>query len=375
MQDMLDLLTAHRRALHKIPEMGNSEWKTHAYLREQLALCAPDQLEGFASTGLRAVYLCGIPGARTLAFRADIDALPVKEPEGCTFRSQHEGMMHACGHDGHMAALLAFAYRIKTLKEQKTLRVNAVLLFQPAEETTGGAQRMIGEGALENPHVDEIFGFHLMPEYPVGTIALSPGGVMAANTEFDLHFLGKAAHGAMPHLGSDAAAALCMTYGQLQTLISRLAPPTEPVVLTMGRVYAGNIRNVVADEGGMEGILRSYDNALQQALLEKFADAARAASAPYGVTVSYAEHCYYPSVVNDEALTTRTAPLIGVHARQKPLLTAEDFSFFALARPSVYAFVGVRDETHTHPLHSEKFGFDERALLPALQWYEAILGA
>ena len=372
-EELLTLIRQWRRDLHAIPEMGNEERETSAYIARAVEETRPDSARNMAGTGWKFVYRCGRAGAPALAFRADIDALPVTENSIYPYPSRHKGMMHACGHDGHMSALLALSRIAAELRDSGHLGVDVVLLFQPAEETTGGAERMVAQGALEDPHVCAVFGFHLMPQVDKGVIALSPGGVMAANTEFDLTFTGARAHGAMPNLGADAAAAVAQTYLALQTYMTRAVPPTSPAVLTFGRMAAGNLRNIVADEGILEGILRSYDARLQEELTKEFRRAAQAVASVYHVKVGYAQHCYYPPVINDEALVARVAPLIERWEKQQPLLTAEDFSFFSQARPGVYAFVGVRDEKRSAPLHSDRFDFDERALLPAVNWYVRIL--
>lgn len=372
-EELLTHIIHWRRDLHAIPEMGNSEWETSAYIERAVGETRPDSACTLAGTGKKFVYRCGRAGAPALAFRADMDGLPVTENSIYPYPSRHAGMMHACGHDGHMSALLALAHIAGRMRDEGRLEVDVVLLFQPAEETTGGAARMIEEGALEDPHVCAVFGFHLMPQVDAGTIALSPGGVMAANTEFDLTFRGTRAHGAMPNLGADAAAAVAQAYLALQTFMTRAVPPTEPAVLTFGHMAAGNLRNIVADEGILEGILRSYDDAMQEKLVGEFQRVARAAASVYGVEVDFAQHCYYPPVVNDAALVARVMPLIDAHAPQQPLLTAEDFSFFSKARPGVYAFVGAGDDARRAPLHSDRFDFDERALLPAVDWYTRII--
>ena len=210
-QVYLELLKRHRRALHRIPEIGDTEFKTQAYLIRELELLKPDDLRIYAGTGVRAVFRgngCG----RVLAFRSDIDALPVTEETGCSYASEHPGYMHACGHDGHMANLLVFA---KWLSDHREALVDdVVLLFQPAEETVGGAKRMIDEGALEDPHVDVIYGMHMMPDVPKGKIASCAGPIMAQTCEMDFVIHGKSAHGATPHLGKDAITAM----GHLLTL-------------------------------------------------------------------------------------------------------------------------------------------------------------
>ena len=372
---LLERLKGWRRDLHAIPEMGNSEFKTSAYIEQALRGTRPDAAEQLAGTGWKFVYRCGRADARALAFRSDIDALPVTERSIYPYPSRHPGMMHACGHDGHMTALLALGHIASQKRDAGALPCDVVLLFQPAEETTGGAQRMIEQGALENPHVDAVFGFHLMPQVPKGSIALSPGGVMAANTEFDLTFTGVRAHGAMPHLGADAAAALAQTYLALQTYMTRAVPPNAPAVLTAGHISAGNLRNIVADAAVLEAILRTYDNEMQDRLIAEFQRIASSVSSVYGVTTGFAQHCFYPAVINDAALVERVRPLIDQPLPQEALLTAEDFSFFGQERPAVYAFVGAGDEKRSAPLHSDQFDFDEAALLPALAWYTRIIDA
>ena len=372
-EELLTHVIHWRRDLHAIPEMGDAEWETSAYIERAVRETHPDSAEKLAGTGWKFVYRSGKAGAPALAFRSDIDGLPVKENSIYPYPSKHEGMMHACGHDGHMSTLLALSQIVARMRDEGRLFVDVVLLFQPAEETTGGAARMIEQGALENPHVQAVFGFHLMPQVDKGVIALSPGGVMAANTEFDLTFSGTRAHGAMPHLGADAAAAVAQTYVALQTYMTRAVPPTSPAVLTFGHMSAGNLRNIVAEQGLLEGILRSYDAQMQERLTGEFLRIARAVSSVYGVEVGFAQHCYYPPVCNDADLVRRVTPLIDRHAEQQPLLTAEDFSFFAEARPGVYAFVGTGDEARRAPLHSDRFDFDESALLPAIRWYTRII--
>lgn len=370
---LLERLRAWRRDLHAIPELSTQEFETSAYVKSVLDETKPDIAEQLADTGWKFVYKSADENAKALAFRADMDALPVTENSIYPHPSQHPGMMHACGHDGHMVALIALGHVAAELREEGKLPVHVVLLFQPAEEGIGGAERMIAQGALENPHVECVFGFHLMPQVQNGVIALSPGGVMAGNTEFNLFFRGKRAHGAMPHLGSDAAAAMCSTYLMLQTHMTRAVPPTAPAVLTFGHVSAGNTRNVVAEKAEMQGILRTYDNAMQEKLIEDFKLIAANVSLPYGVETDYEKHCFFPAVINDAALVKKVRPLIPVSCDQESLLTAEDFSFFAIARPGVYAFVGCKDEKRSAPLHSDQFDFDETALIPAVDWYRNLI--
>ena len=235
-------LRAHRRALHQIPEVGYEEHETYAYLMEQLRALAPDDLKTYAETGIRAVFR-GDGTGRVIAFRSDIDALPISEKTGCAFASRHPGKMHACGHDGHMANLLTFAQWLS--EHRASLCDDVVLLFQPAEETIGGAKNMIEEGALENPHVEVVYGMHMMPDVPIGRISACAGPMMAQTCEMDIVIHGLASHGAMPHLGRDAVMAMAHLLTLLQTTVARSIDPAQPALLNQKR-NSPPLRNTAA---------------------------------------------------------------------------------------------------------------------------------
>ena len=373
--EILKILTAHRRYLHTIPERGNQEVKTSAYIKEQLAKTFPDEMIPANGTGIKCVYLCGRDNAETFGFRSDIDALPIAEKSSCEVQSKHPGMMHACGHDGHMATLLTFAQIVGEKKREGTLNRNVVLLFQPAEETTGGAAQMIQEGALENPHIDAIFGLHVMPQVDKGTIALSAGNVMASNNYIILHFHGKPAHGAQPHLGSDAAGAMASAYVQLQSYMAHTVPAQEAAVLTFGKMIAGTQRNIVAGEATMEGILRTYNSEVQKKILSGIKAVCESAAAPYGVSVTMETECDYPTVHNDEMLFERFSKCVPSRVAQSPIMIAEDFAIFSAARPSLFSFAGVGDDKRRSALHTDTFDLDECALIPAVRLYTNIIEA
>ena len=358
---LLERLTAHRRALHQIPEMGYDLPKTHAYCMSALRQCCPDELRVFAQTGIRAVF--SATGARrTIAFRSDMDALPIQEPAGCAWRSCHEGAMHACGHDGHMANLLALAEWIAA--HRAAVRCNVVLIFQPAEETTGGAQRMIEEGVLQSPDVDAIYGMHMMPDVPKGKIALCPGPIMAQTCELNFDLTGRSAHGAAPHMGRDAAVAMAYLITMLQTVVSRSVNPAERAVITIGRVQAGTQRNIIADKARLEGICRTFSNAVFEGIEDRIKAICRGTAMAFDVDVCYQRGVYYPCTNNDPDETCRVAALLGENALEaQPRMTAEDFSYYQLKVPGVFVFCGCRDDRFGAPLHSEQFGFDEAALL------------
>lgn len=371
MESYLEQLRAHRRALHRIPEIGEQEHKTQAYIWEQLLQLEPDDLRVFADTGVRAVFK-GNGQGRTVAFRADIDALPVKEETGCSYVSQHEGFMHACGHDGHMANLLVFAMWLNA--HRKELVDNVVLLFQPAEETVGGAKRMIDEGALENPHVDVIYGMHMMPDIPKGTIASCAGPIMAQTCEMDFVIHGKSAHGATPHLGKDAIMAMAHLLTMFQTTVARSVDPCQQALITVGKVSAGKQRNILASEAQMEGIVRTFSNQVYEGLEARIRDDIRGVEAAFGVEIEFIKRVYYPCVENDPQEFERVRALLGDRFMQaKPRMTAEDFSYYQLSIPGVFVFCGCKDDEHTAPLHASTFDFDEQAILPGLALFASLV--
>ena len=365
------LIRAHRRALHRIPELGYSEEKTQAYVLSALRELEPDDLRIFAKTGVRAVFR-GNGTGRVVAFRADMDALPVQEETACGFASEHPGFMHACGHDGHMANLLTFGRWVADHRAH--LRDDVVLLFQPAEETTGGAKRMIDEGALENPHVDAIYGMHVMPDVPKGKVAVCAGPIMAQTSEMDFVIHGKSAHGATPHLGCDAITAMGHLLTLLQTTVARQVDPCQQALITIGRVRAGEQRNILADKAVLEGIVRTFSNRVYEELEASIRRDLEAVDAAFGTHSELIRRVFYPCVENDPSEFERVKAVLGDRFMQaKPKMTAEDFSYYQLSVPGVFVFCGVMDEAHHSPLHASTFDFDEAALLPGLALFAGLV--
>jgi len=364
-------ICADRSALHRIPEESGQERKTQQYLLDALAALAPDELAPCADTGVRAVFR-GDGSGRCVAFRADMDALRITEGTGRADASEHPGRMHACGHDGHMACLLALARLVAG--QRHTLRGHVVLLFQPAEESVGGARRMIEAGALENPKVDAIYALHMMPDLPVGKIGTDVGALMASAGEVDITIHGRAAHGAMPHQGADAVAAAAHLYTLLQTTITRRVNPLERVLITVGRLRAGDRRNVIAHHALLECTVRTFSNEVHAQLLTYIQDDMRAVEAAFGVRCEMREPFGYPCLQNDEGEVQRLAQAAGDSLVQvPPKMTAEDFSFFQQQVPGAYCFCGCLDDTYQAPLHNPKFDFDEHALLWGVQLFHNLL--
>ena len=235
-KELTEDVVRFRRELHTIPELGLTEFKTKEYLLRQLQSFGIKEIYPVIETGLIAVFRSDRPG-KTLAFRTDIDALPIKEETGVSFVSKHEGKMHACGHDGHMATMLGFAKYLATHPE--VIRGTIVLIFQPAEESPGGAQLMIDEGILRDFGVEKIVGLHVFPDFPEGVIASRKGPMMARNGEINLTINGTSAHGAQPHQGHDAILAAAAIIQGLHSIISRNISPLSAGVITFGKIHGG----------------------------------------------------------------------------------------------------------------------------------------
>ncbi|MBU0732983.1 MAG: amidohydrolase, partial [Proteobacteria bacterium] len=251
-----DLIINTRRDLHRIPETAYTEKKTSSYVADYLSREKLEVKTGIAQYGVVGLMKTGRPGA-TLMIRADMDALPITETTGLPFSSTHEGAMHACGHDGHMAMVLGSATVLNKIKEK--LNGTIKFLFQPAEEGPGGAKPMIDAGVMENPKVDYSIGCHLWPDIPDGTIGVRAGAFMAAMDRFDIEIIGKGGHGAMPHLCVDALEVGSQVINALQRVVSRHMNPLSPAVVTIGSFRAGSTFNVIPGEAHMCGTTRTFD--------------------------------------------------------------------------------------------------------------------
>ncbi|RMD63270.1 MAG: amidohydrolase [Planctomycetota bacterium] len=301
-----------------------------------------------------------------------MDALPITEETGVEHASLREGVMHACGHDGHTAILLGAAETLSQLDH----RPNPVtFLFQPAEESGGGGMRMRDEGALDGsilgPAVDRIFGLHGWPQLPLGVVATRPGPIMASTDEFELTIRGQQAHAAQPHLGRDpiVAAAHCVT--ALQTIVSRTVDPLDAAVVTIGAIHAGTASNIIPEEVRMLGTIRALRSALRDELLEAVEKVAQRTAATFSCLAEFHPYEHYPVTVNDEALAERFLALAAatfgaerVERVRAPSMGAEDFAYYCQARPGCFCWLGLapRDGGESAPLHSPRFDFNDEAI-------------
>ena len=362
-----------RRTLHKTPEESMKEYETQKILLKELEKIKPDKIDVFAGTGIRAIFFC--EGAtKTIGFRADMDALCLTEEAENDYKSENPGRMHACGHDGHMSILLTFCRYLSTKRDQ--LKQNIVFLFQPGEEGTGGAKIMIDDGALENPHVDYIYGIHLDPSIPEGKIGTNIGYLMASTTEFNINIKGKTAHGAMPDLGRDCVVAASELVNQLQSIVGREINPLKKAVVTIGKLEAGEARNIIAGSARLEGVFRAYDANVVKQIGDGIKRRIKGIEESFEVKCEYEPYAYFPAVDNDKAITENVLAVVDKDDMiiVEPRMIAEDFSFYQQVRPACFMFLGVQKGKYTYPLHSNKFDFEEHSLLYGLEVYARLLG-
>ena len=366
-----------RRRLHRIPERGFAEVKTQQVIMETLdALGIPYTTE---RTWVVGVIEGALPG-QVVALRADMDALPLEEPEGLPFRSEHPGMMHACGHDAHMTMVLGAAKVLMGMRDR--LPGTVKLLFQPAEETDGGAEPMVQRGVMENPHVDRVYGLHVQPYLPVGVIETRAGTLNASTDEVELTIHGRASHGAYPESGADAIVCAAQVIMSLQTLVSRSVSPLASAVLTLGMISGGTAGNIICDRVSLRGTLRTANGEIRAMMKRRIAEVASGVAAAMGCTAEVCITSGYAALVNDEAEAGRVmrvgARLLGeknVVRKAAPSMGGEDFSFFCERVPGAFFHLGcVKKEDMPAPLlHSRDFHLDEDCLTVGAMMHVALV--
>jgi len=357
-------LLTHRRELHAMPELAFKEVETSRYIAERLEALSPDRLEvGVAETGVVADVKGARPG-RAVLVRADIDGLPIQEAGELAFRSTRRGVMHACGHDVHMAIALEVARAMAERRAQLSGMVRFV--FQPAEERGLGARPMIEAGVLDG--IDRVIGLHVWSELPVGQVSVRPGAMMAGSDMFTLTIRGAGGHGAQPQYTVDAVVIAAQVVSAIQTLASRETAPAAPVVITLGSIHGGSAANIVASEVVIQGTLRSLDVELRARLVRRIAELAE------GIATAMRGHCQFslesavPPVVNDGSVATMVAEaartVVGDDAvvMFEPLMVAEDFAYFLQARSGCFFLLGGAPEGARVGHHTAEFRIDERCL-------------
>lgn len=348
-----------RRDLHRMPELSEQEFETSRYIRAflfKLGLRCKSVGTGLFTT------VKGSEGKRTIGFRADIDALPIVEKSGEPFASDN-GRMHACGHDGHTTMLLLLA---RLLVERRP-RDNVRLIFQFGEEGAGGAERMIEGGALDG--VDEIYAYHVCPELETGKFASSAGALFAGTAEFDVIFNGKAAHCADREQGLDALQAAAQFVAALPQIVE---PIRGNALLHVGKLVAGSARNIVADHAEAAATFRFFDPADRENGMMRLERALVEITNRTGVDHTVVVDTVYEPLINSAYALDRFARVAEVEPCA-PRYTAEDFSAYCMRVPGCMVWLGIRDSKYGSPLHSDTFGFDERALLYGVEAFYRLL--
>lgn len=358
-----------RRALHKIPEPGFEEVKTQEYIQKELDRFGLSY-EKYGKTGIVCEIKADIP-QKTIAYRTDMDGLSITEETNVDFKSTHEGYMHACGHDGHMTIMLTFAKYLSEHRDQ--MENNAVLIFQPAEEGPGGAKVLIEEGLFDAFEIDEIYGYHLMPEIEEGKFATLKGPFMASTGEFYIDIFGKSGHGAKPDEGIDSIVVASDFIQSIQSIVSREISPIDTAVITVGTINGGQRLNIIAEKTHLEGTMRAFNNTTFQVLKDKISKRLDGLSTSYGCRTDVTFKDMYPAVINDDYCVEKFIRLNGEEnfVTVDKQMIAEDFSYYLKEVPGAFIFLGTKNEVKgfVNPLHSSQFNFDEEVLLKGVQGY------
>jgi amidohydrolase len=377
-QALQPCLVAVRRQIHQRPELGFQEKFTAELIQKKLQEWGIQYQSGIAETGIVAI----LQGKKTsfdlkgLAIRADMDALPIQEENDVNYRSQTPGCMHACGHDGHTAIALMTAYYLSQHRDSFAGTVK--IIFQPAEESPGGALPMIQAGVLTNPEVDAIVGLHLWNNLPLGTFGVRSGPLMAAVEQFDIQVQGRGGHGAMPHQTVDALVVGAQIVTALQSIVARNVDPLESAVVTVGNFEAGNARNVIADTAMLRGTVRYFSPKFKDYFCQRITELANSICLAYGATCEVTYVNFYPATINDErmtamvrsiALSMGNSPAAVVQDCQT--MGAEDMSYFLQELPGCYFFLGSAnvDQALAYPHHHPRFDFDETALMIGVEMF------
>ena len=367
-RELQSKLVTWRRNLHQKPELGFQEQITASFIAQKLQEWGIYHQTEIAKTGIVATINSNHPG-KVLAIRADMDALPIQEANQVSYRSQHDGKMHACGHDGHVAIALGTAYYLS--RHLDDWRGTVKIIFQPAEESPGGAKPMIAEGVLTNPDVDAIIGLHLWNNLPLGTVGVRSGALMAAVECFRINILGKGGHGAMPDQTVDSIVVGSQIVNALQTIVSRNVKPLDAAVVTVGEFQAGTALNVIADTARMSGTVRYFNPELETLIRERIEAIISGICQTYGANYELDYWQLYPPVINHKAIA-KLVKSVAVEVVETPLgivpecqtMGGEDMSFFLQQVPGCYFFLGAANPEKglAYPHHHPRFDFDETAL-------------
>ena len=370
-------MTAWRRDLHANPEIGLQETRTSGVIADLLRGFGVDEVHtGIAQTGVVGVIHGTVPGD-AIGLRADIDALPILEETGKPYASKTEGVMHACGHDGHTAMLLGAA---RYLAETRNFAGTAYVIFQPAEENFGGANLMVKEGLFERFPMRQVFGMHNWPTVPANMFKWRDGPVMAAVATIEIVITGKGAHGAQPHLGTDPILIAAAIVQALQSIVARNVSPLQGSVVTIGSIHGGNAHNVIPETVRMLGTARWFDPAVADALEQGVLRLSRGIAESFGATADARFDRIYPATVNDaEAMSMARAAastVVGTNRVEEmdfPTMGGEDFSFMLEAKQGAYIMLGTATGDGDAGLHHPRYDFNDEVLPTGASYWATLV--
>ena len=361
-----------RHRIHANPELGFHEHVTACFVAEQLRSFGLEVHEGIGGTGVVGV-LRGGSGRRAIGLRAELDALPIVERSGRPYASRNDGVMHACGHDGHTAMLLGAA---KLLSQQPDFDGVLHFIFQPAEENEGGSMRMIEDGLFDRFPMEAVYAVHNWPGLPVGTIATRVGPMMAAVDNFELRFVGTGAHAAMPHLGDDPILAAGEFIGSVQRIVSRAVDPQTPLVVSMTQMHGGNVGNVVPGEVRLQGTCRFFEPALSELCEQRIGEVANGIASAHrlGAEVDY-KRGYPPMINTAEPVDRAVAAALSVMGSDNvmtefaPSMGCEDFAYMVRAVGGAYTWVGTGEARPGEGLHGDRYDFNDEIVPIVLRYW------
>ncbi len=351
-----------RRHLHQYPELGRECYKTAEYVTERLKEFGITEIHsGYASSGLVAIIEGKAPG-RTIGLRADMDALPIKENTGLSYSSKNEGVMHACGHDGHTAMLLGAA---RYLAETRNFSGRVALIFQPDEEATGGAKAMVEEGIIEQFLIDEVYALHNIPGHDVGVMYTRSGPIMAGADSFSVEIKGKGGHAAYPHEVKDPIVAALSIAQAFQTIVSRNNIPSDDLVISITQVHSGTTDNVIPEIAYLNGTVRTFDLSVQEMVIERMEKIISGFAMSFEVDANLNYEKGYPPTINHDDATNFAIEVAKDVCGSDQVLTsvgkemgAEDFSYMLEKRPGAYLFLGIGEAAG---LHNPNYDFNDAA--------------
>jgi hippurate hydrolase len=351
-----------RRHLHQNPELGRDCYKTAEYIQERLKEFGITEIHtGYASTGIVAI-IEGQTSGRTIGLRADMDALPITENTGMPYSSKNEGVMHACGHDGHTTMLLGAA---RYLSETRNFSGRVALIFQPDEEATGGAEVMVEEGILEQFKIEEVYALHNIPGHDVGVMYTRPGPIMAGADSFNVEIRGKGGHAAYPHEVKDPIVAALSIAQAFQTIVSRNNIPSDDLVISITQVHSGTTDNVIPETAFLNGTVRTFDLSVQEMVINRMERIISGFSISFEVDAKFNYEKGYPPTINHEEKTNFAIEVAKEVCGSDKVLTsvgkemgAEDFSYMLQKRPGAYLFMGIGEGAG---LHNPNYDFNDAA--------------